>query len=758
MDLSGVWKSNDGSLCYLRQVENELWWFSENHERQRYDIFKGLVIGESVEGEWVSTPKGRNRDSGKLILTVKGNKLVSHDQKGIFKDVEWKKENLIGLFTNPAFNHQSHFLTVGFNEADNITGGWIGDDSDFYYLREIGETVWGLGEHPKRNWLTVFKGVVRGDYVKGEWIDLLKMKKSGKGVLELKISPDARIITRLAETGGFTGVYFHKLTGIYYPGELGFDEDYHPATWNIKVNDRSGLNLPAYDTGYRPAYIQNVAPDAATVIWRVGLPAGTNPDSVIESIKAEVLLAPRGTPIANGERFSTRNGIEVSDCSWAYDTLHDQQIYPSQNHNFKVKIDLRLPSLHNRPAIQFKIRFRNLQPGTVYHYRIKSDFTDSSAALCKEQMDYLTLGNDIYFKTADLPNTDAPVRFLAMGDLGPGKRNPCYFYDVFDLFHDVVRNYSPDFWLAPGDLDNYWGGNPNAMDPFFFNVYNAYLNRNFGNPPRWSCAYGEKAAETKIKAFQRPPYYGILGGLPIYPAVGNHDLKGNGITSLESWRKAYLSNFDLPSEGGFNQAGQGLFYTFRYNNVILIALAIPGPTEKAGRPGFNWWNEWGFRQLNYLQTYLKSLRDELSDANTWLVVYFHDHHWAYSPTNELQYNFARLLAKLGVDLVIMGHQHFFAHKTVVDGEFDYRAVVVGTGGFGSTNPCKRPGFIMANIYRNTLEYWKFDTHRCGFQGIPENREALAPAVREYCAIKKLGFGKHEIKEMDLNAVYRFKNS
>lgn len=755
MDLSGIWRANDGSIYYLRQSNNILWWLGENYDRQWFNLYKGLVIAESAEGEWVNSSKSANRDYGKLILDIKGNRIISLNEEGPFKGFELKKENMISLLTNPASN-QNHFLSAGFNEADNLTGGWISDDSGFYYLREIGDSLWGLGEHPKRNWITIFKGTCSGNTIKADWADLPKGKRTGKGELELEIDQSLKKAKRFAETGNFSSLSLLKLTGLYYPGELGFDPDYHPAVWNIKWNENSGLNYEAYDSVYRAPYIQNVTPEGATVIWRVGLPSGTNPEMIIDSIKAEALISPRETPIANGVRYSARDGIDVTDCSWTYDSIYEKEINPENRRKSKPKNDLQLTSAGKRPVIQFRVRFSGLEPGKVYHYRIKSDLLDPVAALTKENTDYLTIANDISFKTANLPQSNEIVRFLAMSDLGPGKRRPNYFYDVFDLFHDVVRNYSPDFWLAPGDLDNCWGGHPNAMDPFFFNVYNAYLNRNYGKTPGWTSPYSEKAKETKIKAFQRPPYYGILGGIPVYPAIGNCDLEKGKISPLEKLRKSYLSNFELPVDGGFNRAGQGFFYTFRYGDVIMISLAIPGPAVKPVS-GLDWWNEWGFRQLNYLRSYLSSLKEELSNPNTWLIVYFHDYHWGYSPSNKIQLDFSRMLAEFGVDLVIMGHQHFFAHKTVRYGENDYRAVVIGTGGHGALDSCKRPGFIMTNIYQDTLEYWKFDSHNCGFQGEPENRDLLAPMVKEYCAVKKLGFAKHEVKEMDLNVIYDFKS-
>ncbi len=758
MELNGVWRSNDGGVYFFRQVDDTLWWVGEKENGEWLNVFKGAVKEETIEGKWISLPKGETSGSGELNLNIQGNKIVIDSSSGNFPSREWKKENLLSFLAN-FFANQGEFLKAGYNVESNLTGGWIGNDSGFYYIRESDNTVWWYAEHPKLQWAHVFLGTKKGNKITGEWVDLPKGKTTNKGRLDLTIDFPGRSLRRTSEDDTFPGTYWSKIVGDFNPGEAGYDPDYHPECWSIKWDNHSGLNYDAYNSIARSPYIQNVTSDSATIIWRVGIPRGINPAEIIPTFKAEAFVAPLDTPVANGKKYTPQNGITISDCSWSY------QYRPGVNYGNNTKSSVkndafRLKTSTSRPIIQCKVRFKDLQPGIVYHYRIKSDTTDPTSGLNEESLRYYTLANDVFFRTAPAPDQNLAVKFLAMGDLGPGNSQPDYFYDVFDLFHDIARKYSADFWLALGDIDNNTNGHPNAMDPFFFNVYNAFHDHNFGEPPRRTSVLNYIAKETTTKAFQKPPYFGLLGGLPVFPTFGNRDF-GPKKASLENWRKSYLSNFELPSDGLFNQAGQGFFYTFRYANVIFISLCLPGSISKLGVAENDWRAEWGDRQRSYLENYLHSLKNETDARDVWVVAFFHDHNWGYTLKTKEQQDFSKFLAESGVDIVLNGHQHFFAHKTVKHGEFDYRAIVAGTGGFGenswhANNVCKRPGFIMANVYKDTFEYWKMDTHKCSTQGIPEKRDQFSPIIREYCSIKKLGLGKHEIKEYDLNVPYEIK--
>ncbi|HEX3045631.1 MAG TPA: hypothetical protein VHY08_12805, partial [Bacillota bacterium] len=79
----------------------------------------------------------------------------------------------------------------------------------------------------------------------------------------------------------------------------------------------------------------------------------------------------------------------------------------------------------------------------------------------------------------------------------------------------------------------------------------------------------------------------------------------------------------------------------------------------------------------------------------------------------------------------------------------------GTGGYGkSGNPCRKPGFVLFQVDEDVLMYWRFSTHRTKYDGVPEGPDALDPRVKEYCLVKKLGKGKHEVKEMELNVAWK----
>ncbi|HOU03126.1 MAG TPA: metallophosphoesterase [Bacteroidales bacterium] len=554
----------------------------------------------------------------------------------------------------------------------------------------------------------------------------------------------------------------------FVPGEL-FMSDARPKTWNIEWNSEDGLDFMAYASLMRAPYIQDVTSNSATVMWRVSIPKGRNPADFIRSIRARAWIAPFGRSLTEGELYqagSANNSIEVYDVSGTY-KYEEGVRYNHDVSSGSGKNDFWLNTMSYRPVIGLKVVFRNLQPSTAYHYRIISEgiLTPSQTSLSE-----ITLANDVAFRTTPASGQNQPVSFIAMGDLGPGNENwpggyspPSFFYDVFDLFNKVVRDKKPDMWLALGDIDNDSDGHPNAMDPFFFNLYNAYHDQN--NPGKTS-SIPEYSKTTGVKAFRKPPYTGILGGLPVYPTFGNHDICHQWDGSLDYFNKAYKGSFQLPAGGwndasrNFNLSGAGYFYTFRYGNVIFISLGLPSgkctPEVKYmiqdPKYGTEWMECWGSQQKEALRSFLSSLQGEIRNTNTWLVVYFHDHNPGYVDEDG---EYSRMLAEYGVDLVLMGHDHTFRQKTVNQGYNNYRALVIGNGGYGDddndSDNCHYPGFVFFNISGNTLEYWKYDTHRRSSSGVPASRDDLDPRIWEHCRIQKTGSGQHIISEEILNS-------
>lgn len=537
--------------------------------------------------------------------------------------------------------------------------------------------------------------------------------------------------------------------GDYVPGEASM-QTRRPHTWAVEWDGNEGLDFAAYATSIRSPYIQNVTGNAATVLWRVGIPKGRDPRSWAGRLQARAWVAPAGTATTAGTLYRTGDAarpIEASDATGTYQyesgVTFDRDVPDGGGKN-----DYWLNRLSDRPVIQFRVTFRDLRPGSVYHYRVECEGVADGA---DPQIATLVLADDITFRTAPGPSGNPRVRFVAMGDLGPGDGKPSYFYDVFDLFHSVCRSRGPHLWLALGDIDNDTDGHPNAMDPFFFHVYNAYHDR---NDPRLT-SHTRAARRTGVKAFRNPPYYGLLGGLPVFPTFGNHDICSKSWPSsvdgcLAYWQKAYRGGFDLPSAGWddastrFNRGSGGYFYTFRYGNVIFLSLGVPDLEGCDLGNGRKWTQEWATRQEEALRDYLGSLRGEVEKTDVWLVVYLHDHHAILDDGGK----YPELFLRYGVDVALAGHQHIFRHKTIGNGLADYRAIVAGVGGFGDTDPgdaCHRPGFVLAEVQGNVLRYWKHDTHRCDADGNPRGRDALAPSIREYCRITKVGPGRHIVE-------------
>lgn len=556
--------------------------------------------------------------------------------------------------------------------------------------------------------------------------------------------------------------------GDYIPGETTIMNNPRPHIWSIEWKGKKGLDFDAYNTTIRSPYIQNVTQDSATVLWRVGIPKKRDSKEWARRLNAKAWIAPKGTKTTAWVLHKTGDSnhpIKTEDITHTYKYENGVK-YNNPVPDGQGKSDYWLNYMSDRPVIQFKVTFKALQPGTVYHYRIESDgILDEE----DKKLTNIVMANDVYFKTAPSPSQNQKISFVAMGDFGPGDRQPSYFYDVFDLFHRIARKHGPNLWLALGDIDNDTDGHPNAMDPFFFNVYNAFHDK---NDPRLT-SNTSKAKSTDVKAFRNPPYFGLLGGLPVYPTFGNHDICTGSDSSLNYWVMAYKGSFDLPSEANGwcpsaeefydNDNDKGFFYTFRYGDVIFISLGIPRKKCELGN-GQNWEEKWGKKQREKLEDYLQSIEKEIEKNNVWVVVYFHDNHYGLSKKGKYpKYGeYAKMFLKEGVDIVLMGHQHFFKQGTVKDQNTgrDYHGVIVGTGGFGDRgncydDACDRPGFILVEIQGNVLRYWKYDTHKCnGYrpwycrrspEGLPKGRDALKPRIKEYLRITKIARGKHIVE-------------
>jgi hypothetical protein len=79
--VGGVWHADDGSLYYIRQIGNQIWWagMSVDSTFGYLDFFKGLrftnvfqgtISGGHITGSWADAPRGANLGNGTLVLDV----------------------------------------------------------------------------------------------------------------------------------------------------------------------------------------------------------------------------------------------------------------------------------------------------------------------------------------------------------------------------------------------------------------------------------------------------------------------------------------------------------------------------------------------------------------------------------------------------------------------------------------------------------------------------------------------------------------
>jgi hypothetical protein len=69
LDLTGFWQDDIGGKYQVRQLGNQVWWYLDN-KPEVTNVFKGILSGSTLTGEWADVPGGQLRNSGSLTLKV----------------------------------------------------------------------------------------------------------------------------------------------------------------------------------------------------------------------------------------------------------------------------------------------------------------------------------------------------------------------------------------------------------------------------------------------------------------------------------------------------------------------------------------------------------------------------------------------------------------------------------------------------------------------------------------------------------------
>ena len=186
----------------------------------------------------------------------------------------------------------------------------------------------------------------------------------------------------------------------------------------------------------------------------------------------------------------------------------------------------------------------------------------------------------------------------------------------------------------------------------------------------------------------------MLRHLPIFPALGNHEFQDTAVngkyapqndvsnikyTNSERRTYNYTHYFRAFNHG---DGPDGQYYGFSYGPVSIWSLTS-FPMETDAYCSDNNWNhrptsEGGTGQYDWFEEQLKAAAN---DPRQWRIAMMHAP--MYSPCACNNQEDARtylkpLFEKYGVDLVLTGHEHYYARKTVNDIPY----LILGGGGAG----------------------------------------------------------------------------
>lgn len=94
-DLSGYWETGNIGDYYIRQIDDQLWWYAEDDpiSPKWTQIAHGTVKDKIVTLTWIDVPKGRSQLKGTLVLEIKyPDRLVLVKETGGFGGgTEWTR-------------------------------------------------------------------------------------------------------------------------------------------------------------------------------------------------------------------------------------------------------------------------------------------------------------------------------------------------------------------------------------------------------------------------------------------------------------------------------------------------------------------------------------------------------------------------------------------------------------------------------------------------------------------------------------------
>jgi hypothetical protein len=541
----------------------------------------------------------------------------------------------------------------------------------------------------------------------------------------------------------------HGATGSYhnfFHNPCGSDTYFkqHPPTHNYYQTDHQYWRwAPVWmhqviPFDYRMPYIQNVTDHSAVVVWRRQCERSGNS---VDSYDPQKGCVHEAMEICYGEA-----GARMSSCELVYPKMVD------------VAQD-------NYPDCQYKAKLDNLRPSTWYHYKVsemKGEFDANRNCIGEAKeinllVEPLTdqegnevdwrfkdcwptgwvrreLASDAHFQSAPLALKDQ-IEIFAFGDTGPlvcgdvEDLRGCYWLenqrgvdtriwakDMPTTAYKYTAEYgeTTDLWLSPGDLAQTKYNDP-VFEAYLFGLFNQVWWHSWDRPQGF--------------------FNGMMQGVPLYAAPGNHEWEANWPGSDQCRRSAseYFDNLFPPNRQFYGMLNDEFIYdnssySFDYGNLHIVSLSIscddscehwvlgnnastdavrtdqacyiahweannPQSAWKERLPGSHGYN-FDSLQISWLKRDLWNYKD---DPGIWKIVLFHvplyGNEIGQGPfmKTEDRIRLARLFEMADVDLILTGHRHHYNRSTTgpissqLSGPTPANEhaihLVVGTGGY-----------------------------------------------------------------------------
>ncbi len=257
----------------------------------------------------------------------------------------------------------------------------------------------------------------------------------------------------------------------------------------------------------------------------------------------------------------------------------------------------------------WRARVDALEQGMRYRYTLVDPATGSAATA--------------EYAVGTAPGDGAALRFLAIGDTGDGSRRQ-------DAVAARLGAWRPDLVIHTGDIVYSRGEWANYASRFF------------------------------------APYRALLGEVPFYPCLGNHDIRDRSGAETPA-----LAVFDLPRNGPPGDVPETQYW-FDWGAVRFVAVNSNLHSHELARITAPW-----------LESVLSSAGDR------WKIVYWHEPLFTHGDGNQPSEKMREIIPVIDrhrVDLVLHGHNHMyertrpiFEEKAAADGN-GTTYVVTGAGG------------------------------------------------------------------------------